>query len=112
LPVIEFVCSQNHLTEKLILSAAAAARVSTTTCQFDDCTLTAHRAIVTPPVPQFAPGGAGGFHKPSAGRATGGADPTQYVKQAFEEMGGNAGIKKMPEMMKYKPKSLNVGKKS
>jgi hypothetical protein len=111
LPILEFVCPHNHVSERLILSAEKAAKAEYIP-DCDTCGNTAHRAIITPPTPQFAPGGAGGFHKPSAGRATGGADPTQYVKQAFEEMGGNAGIKKMPEMMKHKPKSLNVGKKS
>lgn len=115
MPILEFVCPNGHVTAKLILSAKAAEGIEKTPCEYADgamsCRSTAHRAIVTPPTPHFAPGGVGGFYKPGVGTIGTKTDPTRYVKEAMEQMGGVEGIKKIPEIAKYKPKGLSVDPK-
>jgi hypothetical protein len=66
-PIKEFLCSREHVTEKLFLSFKAAEGVDEVTCS--ECGEVATR-IVSTPFPAHFYGNPDGYHKPSATKRT------------------------------------------
>ena len=95
-PIYEFACSEGHRFEKL-MTIAEGERITQLICEGpcgvcvqevadgkrlqDDhgCGQIAKRVEFSTFSPHFAPGGAGGFHKPNTAKIVGRADVTKHI---------------------------------
>ena len=93
LPLYEFICPNGHRFERL-MTLAEGERTTEVVCEepckvcgpikkngqsVHPCTLIAKRVEFSTFSPHFAPGGAGGFHKPNTAKIVGRADVTKHI---------------------------------